>query len=64
MPFIPFGRLVRFDRIVIEKWAEKKTVRGFSRRESRSTAIGGFEYGPPEEIWADLETEQLEIAAR
>ena len=27
IPFIPFGRLVRFDRIAVEKWAEKKMVK-------------------------------------
>ena len=31
MPFIPFGRLVRFDRVAIEKWAEKKMVRDGGR---------------------------------
>lgn len=30
IPFIPFGRLVRFDRLAVEKWAEKRMVRGFS----------------------------------
>lgn len=29
IPFIPFGRLVRFDRTAVDKWAEKKTVRGY-----------------------------------
>jgi len=29
MPFIPFGRLVRFDRQAVDRWAEKRTVRGF-----------------------------------
>ncbi|MEK7390157.1 MAG: excisionase family DNA-binding protein [Elusimicrobiota bacterium] len=32
IPFIPFGRLVRFDRIAVEKWAEKRMVRGFKTR--------------------------------
>jgi excisionase family DNA binding protein len=32
MPFIPFGRLVRFDRLAVDKWAEKRTVRGFQSR--------------------------------
>jgi len=27
IPFIPFGRLVRFDRVAVERWAEKKMVR-------------------------------------
>ncbi len=33
IPFIPFGRLVRFDRLAVEKWAEKRMVRGFSADE-------------------------------
>lgn len=32
IPFIPFGRLVRFDRLAVEKWAEKRMVRGFTAR--------------------------------
>ena len=32
IPFIPFGRLVRFDRLAVEKWAEKRMVRGFKAR--------------------------------
>ena len=32
IPFIPFGRLVRFDRLAVEKWAEKRMVRGFNTR--------------------------------
>ena len=31
VPFIPFGRLVRFDRLAVEKWAEKKMVRDGGR---------------------------------
>lgn len=26
IPFIPFGRLVRFDRMEIDKWAQKRMV--------------------------------------
>ena len=29
IPFIPFGRLVRFDRLAVEKWADKRMVQGF-----------------------------------
>jgi excisionase family DNA binding protein len=32
IPFIPFGRLVRFDRLAVEKWAEKRMVRGLKTR--------------------------------
>ena len=32
MPFIPFGRLVRFDRLAVDRWAEKRMVRGFQAR--------------------------------
>ena len=28
IPFIPFGRLVRFDRIAVEKWADRRMVQG------------------------------------
>ena len=28
IPFIPFGRLVRFDRIEVERWATRKMVGG------------------------------------
>ena len=34
IPFIPFGRLVRFDRLAVEKWAEKRMVRGFKARDA------------------------------
>ena len=27
IPFIPLGRLVRFDRLAIDTWAEKKMIR-------------------------------------
>ena len=29
IPFIPFGRLVRFDRLAVERWAVRRTVRGY-----------------------------------
>ena len=32
IPFIPFGRVLRFDRVAIEKWAEKRMVRGMGGR--------------------------------
>lgn len=31
IPFIPFGRLVRFDRLAVEKWAQSRMVRGRGR---------------------------------
>ena len=31
IPFIPFGRIIRFDRMAVEKWAEKKMVRDGGR---------------------------------
>jgi excisionase family DNA binding protein len=34
IPFIPFGRLVRFDRLTVEKWTEKRMVRGFKARDA------------------------------
>ena len=27
IPFIPFGRLVRFDRLEVDRWAARKMVR-------------------------------------
>ena len=33
IPFIPFGRLIRFDRLAIDKWAEKRTVRAAPGRQ-------------------------------
>lgn len=35
MPFIPFGRLVRFDRHAVERWTEKRTVQGFRAKAAR-----------------------------
>jgi excisionase family DNA binding protein len=26
IPFIPFGRIIRFDRLAVERWAEKRMV--------------------------------------
>jgi len=39
VPFIPFGRLVRFDRLAIDRWAEKRTIRGFRRPPAESAEI-------------------------
>ncbi len=39
IPFIPFGRLVRFDRVVVEKWAEKKMVRGWCGSRTRESSF-------------------------
>ena len=52
MPFIPFGRLVRFDRLAVDKWAEKRMVRGFIARASRPRfkEDGDFEYLSPWDI--------------
>lgn len=59
IPFIPFGRLVRFDRWAIEKWAEKRMVRGFSRHAPRMTAQEFCEMDIPEGVLAEMEAEQL-----
>lgn len=45
IPFIPFGRLVRFDRTAVDKWAEKKTVRGY-RQSFRSLELQRVNDGP------------------
>jgi excisionase family DNA binding protein len=60
IPFIPFGRLVRFDRLAVEKWAEKRMVRGFRARraEARDPDLEMFEFTPPdEELELQLATE-------
>ena len=57
IPFIPFGRLVRFDRLVVDKWAEKRMVRGFSRREPRLSTMDFSEFEPSEEVLAQMEAE-------
>jgi len=46
MPFIPFGRLVRFDRHAIERWAEKRSVQGFRARSARVPARSAAEESP------------------
>ena len=33
IPFIPFGRLIRFDKLAIDKWTEKRTVRAAPSRQ-------------------------------
>ena len=43
IPFIPFGRLVRFDRLAVDRWAEKRTVRGFIRTR-KETVLRGPEF--------------------
>ena len=40
IPFIPFGRLVRFDRLAVEKWTEKRMVRDFKARGARTHDAG------------------------
>lgn len=32
IPFIPFGRVIRFDRVAVERWAEKRMVRAGPRQ--------------------------------
>lgn len=36
IPFIPFGRVIRFDRLAVERWTEKRTVRGLGGRPRHS----------------------------
>jgi len=59
IPFIPFGRLVRFDRWAVDKWAEKRMVRGFLRREPRLSAMDFPEFELPEDVLAEIQAEQL-----
>jgi excisionase family DNA binding protein len=58
IPFIPFGRLVRFDRMAVDKWAEKMTVRGFSRRDSRLSMLEFCEFEMPPDVLAEIEAEK------
>lgn len=50
MPFIPFGRLVRFDRHAIERWAEKRSVQGFRAKNARPPAQNPAEEAPAPSI--------------
>ena len=36
IPFVPLGRLIRFDRLAIDKWAEKRTVPAAPSRRARN----------------------------
>lgn len=35
IPFVPFGRLIRFDRLAIDRWVEKRTVQAAASRRAR-----------------------------
>ncbi|HVA65312.1 MAG TPA: helix-turn-helix domain-containing protein [Elusimicrobiota bacterium] len=54
VPFIPFGRLVRFDRMAIDKWAEKRSVRGYPRRNTRPGEIDYSLFDMPEDVLAEI----------
>lgn len=68
IPFIPFGRLVRFDRVAVEKWAEKKMVRdGGQFRRTRPELLRMAEnllYLEKLHDEADIEPPQFESAAQ
>ena len=38
IPFIPFGRLIRFDRVAVERWAEKRMIPAAGSRGGRRVA--------------------------
>lgn len=40
IPFIPFGRLLRFDRMAIDRWVEKRSVQAGPRRRERAAIEG------------------------
>jgi excisionase family DNA binding protein len=48
IPFIPFGRLIRFDRVAVERWAEKRTVPAAGSRGVRRAATQTAEAGAPQ----------------
>lgn len=64
IPFIPFGRLVRFDRLAVDKWAEKRSVSGFSRRSARTLLTDDGPDYDPFEVPADILAEIAEEKAR
>jgi len=35
IPFVPFGRLIRFDRLAIDRWVERRTVQAAPSRRTR-----------------------------
>ena len=39
IPFIPFGRLIRFDRMAVDRCAEKRTVQAAPRRRARPEVL-------------------------
>lgn len=59
VPFIPFGRLVRFDRVAIDKWAEKRSVRGYSRRNSQSAEFDYNFFEMPENVLKEISKMEL-----
>lgn len=48
IPFIPFGRLIRFDRVAVERWAEKRMVPAAGSRGARRAAAQRTEVGEPQ----------------
>ncbi|MDE2314730.1 MAG: helix-turn-helix domain-containing protein [Elusimicrobia bacterium] len=52
IPFIPYGRIIRFDRLAIDRWAEKRTVRSFTPgRVRRAAAAIAEPAGPTEPLF-------------
>ncbi len=49
IPFIPHGRIIRFDRVAIDRWAEKRTVRSFTPSRMRRAAAAIAEPAGPTE---------------
>ena len=47
MPFIQFGRLVRFDRVVIDRWAEKLTVKAAASARVKERPV----FNPDDIVW-------------
>ncbi|MHB2026915.1 MAG: helix-turn-helix domain-containing protein [Elusimicrobiota bacterium] len=38
IPFIPYGRIIRFDRAAIDRWTQTRTVRSFTPARARRQA--------------------------
>ena len=43
IPFIPFGRLIRFDRVAVVRWAEKRMIPAAGGRGGRRVAVESAE---------------------
>ncbi|HVA66532.1 MAG TPA: helix-turn-helix domain-containing protein [Elusimicrobiota bacterium] len=64
IPFIPYGRIIRFDRLAIDRWAEKRAVRSFRSVRLRRQSADWIEAGGPADIFLDGPDEPLDLEVR